>query len=462
MLKEEIIANKGYVVFHMGEDDQTDEIAIKILKQDCPDFLLPFKTISIDGNMEFRYELVDGVRMSYQPNKMSRREFVQQMVSMLLPFENCGDWMLDYHYFCLNPQYIFINGKEQAVHYIYLPVRSQVISDKTIKDFFIRFVLGVDVQNDKGLILQTLRLFQDEHSNLSTILDFFQNEIGRETPIIHPANEPPTLSRREITQEDKKESDKNHLTDRAVPSVKSDGRTDKNIISSNQFGKSNLENDLMKKVYGEAADESKANKKGKRKEVNSAAKEKKKGILQGFIKKREKKADGKEVNIKSEIGQPQDDSDKNSSGIFVQNPEPLVDTTEENSGAVLLDNTEMAGDEYEEENLSVIRLKLENRRGYTVPENIELDLKKGYITVGRYDKSGYPCADFNFDRSLTFISRNHFRIERQMDGYKIIDLDSKNGTLLNGVNLVKNMPYELNSGDVIAISKKVQLTYRVL
>ena len=124
MLKEEIIANKGYAVFCVKEDDQTDDIAVRVLKQDCPDFLLPFKTMSIDGNMEFRYELSDGVRMSYQLPRMSRKELTRQMVSLLLPFKNCGDWLLDYHCLLLDPQYIFLNAKDQTVRYVYLPVRS--------------------------------------------------------------------------------------------------------------------------------------------------------------------------------------------------------------------------------------------------------------------------------------------------------------------------------------------------
>ena len=82
--------------------------------------------------------------------------------------------------------------------------------------------------------------------------------------------------------------------------------------------------------------------------------------------------------------------------------------------------------------------------------------------MGRYDKSCYPCADFYFDHSLSFISRYHFRIERREVGYKIIDLDSKNGTLLNGNELISNIPYDLNSGDAISISAKIRLTYRVL
>ena len=126
------------------------------------------------------------------------------------------------------------------------------------------------------------------------------------------------------------------------------------------------------------------------------------------------------------------------------------------------DYTEVAGLGYEESSGAILQLRLENARGYAAPEVIELDMGKGFATVGRFDKAGYPCADFNFDHSLTFISRNHFRIEQREDGYRIIDLDSKNGTLLNGSELAKNIPYLLNHGDLISISSQIRLTYRVL
>ena len=92
---------------------------------------------------------------------------------------------------------------------------------------------------------------------------------------------------------------------------------------------------------------------------------------------------------------------------------------------------------------------------------IELDLSRGSATVGRVDKSGHNQSDYNFDASLSFISRRHFRVEKEGDEWFIIDLGSANGTFLNGEALAPNMPYPLHPGDRVMLSKKNRLVYRV-
>ena len=475
MLKEEVIANKGYVVFRMEEGDQADDIAIEVLKQDCPDFLLSFNTINIDGETEFRYELTDGIRMSYQQPKISKREFVQQMITMLLPLKSCSDWMLNYHCFCLEPQYIFINAKEQAIRFIYLPLCNKEQSDKEIKDFFINYALSVELQDDKEFILEILRKLRDEHSHLFAVLDFLQSEaeMGRtsggtvrtkEKISYHNLNKELGVQKETVKENVDIHKDINYKNDiwrSETASEKSLGQNSGDISSSNQFGKSNLEEDLMKNLYGKNKSEEKEKKKRKRREDSSGSGSKK-GLFGGIIKKKEKNTDFKVRKAEESSVNPAI-IDRLSAESMAPVPGNLMQPFNiVNDDMALSDCTELFGAEYEEQDETVIRLRLENGMGYAAPENIELDMKKGFITVGRYDKSGHPCADFNFDHSLTFVSRNHFRIERRAEGFKIIDLDSKNGTLLNGKELVKNIPYDLNSGDSISISSRVRLTYRVL
>ena len=91
---------------------------------------------------------------------------------------------------------------------------------------------------------------------------------------------------------------------------------------------------------------------------------------------------------------------------------------------------------------------------------IELDLGKGYATIGRFDKLGAMQSDFNFDATFSFISRVHVRIELVGDEWRMVDL-SKNGTFLNGSALAPNIPYTFSSGDVITFTKKHSISYVV-
>ncbi len=53
------------------------------------------------------------------------------------------------------------------------------------------------------------------------------------------------------------------------------------------------------------------------------------------------------------------------------------------------------------------------------------------------------------------ISRRHAIIRRTADGFVLIDLGSKNGTILNGVRLDPDVPHPLSSGDQITLGDLV-------
>ena len=112
----------------------------------------------------------------------------------------------------------------------------------------------------------------------------------------------------------------------------------------------------------------------------------------------------------------------------------------------------------------LLRLCLESCSGCECPKVIELDLEHGFITVGRLNKRGEEQADFNFDASLSFVSRRHFRVEKGQgtEQWNIIDLESTNGTYVNGTRLHPNISYGLNHNDTIMISgNRRHLIYRI-
>ena len=107
------------------------------------------------------------------------------------------------------------------------------------------------------------------------------------------------------------------------------------------------------------------------------------------------------------------------------------------------------------------RLRLVDGAGYDCPKLVEIDLHQGFATVGRRDKNNQAQSDYSFDASLSFISRRHFRVEREGDHWVIIDLGSGNGTFINGKALIPNIRHPLFSGDTVMISAKRRLTYQV-
>jgi hypothetical protein len=78
-------------------------------------------------------------------------------------------------------------------------------------------------------------------------------------------------------------------------------------------------------------------------------------------------------------------------------------------------------------------------------------IKKGSFIMGRAD----DCDVVIPDRQ---ISRYHARIERDVGGYLLRDLGSKNGTYVNG-ELLRGQPYRLQDGDEIELATVIQLGF---
>ena len=109
-----------------------------------------------------------------------------------------------------------------------------------------------------------------------------------------------------------------------------------------------------------------------------------------------------------------------------------------------------------------LRLRLKDCEGCNCPKMIELNLEKGFTTVGRVGKDGQRKAEFCFDMSVSFVSRLQFRVETEEDHWRVIDLGSANGTYVNNQKLIVNMPAPLRVNDEIMIyCNQRSLVYRV-
>jgi DNA-binding winged helix-turn-helix (wHTH) protein len=73
------------------------------------------------------------------------------------------------------------------------------------------------------------------------------------------------------------------------------------------------------------------------------------------------------------------------------------------------------------------------------------------LVVGRATHSSEP--DIGFSSAL--ISRNHCRVELADNAWVLTDLDSRNGTAVNGHLLTPSVPYPLKPGDEITLASGV-------
>lgn len=81
------------------------------------------------------------------------------------------------------------------------------------------------------------------------------------------------------------------------------------------------------------------------------------------------------------------------------------------------------------------------------PSHVELEVTKDAFTIGKKRELVDGVVAFN-----PMISRSHCRIDHHGGAYTISDLQSANGTYVNGSRLQPNQPYPLQNGDMVRLA----------
>lgn len=501
MLNDVVIAGKTYAKLNISETEKMDEIAIKVIRQDTPEFLLPIKMMSIDGETEIRFEISEGTRLNYLPETMTKRELITLLDNMLSPFKTCSDWFLDYHYFHLDKNYIMVGRDYSEVKYVYIPVDKFANSEETVLNFFRDFILNINLKDDQTYVMNLYRHIKDNNATLLSMYDYITRdkagnapEVSASTPVNSapvdntPVNPIPVNNVPATPAPINPAPVNNAPAPQAMPPVSGPYGSPAPNMAGQEFGKEDVKGNLINNLFGEEEAPKKKEKPAKKEKVKNTQKENSKGLFGGFGGNKAAN-NAPAPNMAPPVGGPYGagpyanpvNATPNAAGPYAN---PVNNTPAPNMAPVggpyatpvsptptpvsapspyvpASDATFIMSEDENVSDGSKMTLELEDDRGYHFPKFVEIDLAKGYATIGRYDKAGNAQADYNFDASLSFISRRHFRIERNGEQYRIIDLGSANGTMVNNEILVANMPYNVQSGDRIILSKNNRITYRV-
>ena len=98
-------AEANYLTISLDEPVRFDSIALSMLQEDRPDFLLPVQIKTLNDRQSLRYKLINAVSLQYSLEKsMTRAAYIKLALDLLTPFVKCRDWFLDYHYICIDPR----------------------------------------------------------------------------------------------------------------------------------------------------------------------------------------------------------------------------------------------------------------------------------------------------------------------------------------------------------------------
>lgn len=440
-----------------------DEIAMKTINNDCPDFLIPFQLLEVNGSTQLRYKLINTIALEYIDTTYTKKDFIKLFMNLLNPLIKGNEWFLDYHCFCIDPQYVYIDRISNLVMYIYVPEASYKNTDQEIFNFIKNTFNKMTITDDPGFQVTLFQFFIKEGVTLIDLYKMLQNEqTTKGMPQVAPAPSPvpapvqpvmnnvqpqpinaqpkpvvaPILSK-PTPQVVKKEAPAPvHGTPVAPLPV-----ADKNNAQSND--------DIISSLFG---NNSSSKNKPKKEEKSS------KLPFDLFGKKKEKEKESFVSSGTSNVSQsqPQGYSNQVAFNNNFQSQSQSFGQSDIYSPDSDVTMTFTEGSRRGGPHLELISSSIAG-----APSRIDLDFTKEFISIGRAS-SDEVQPDIIFPRDFTFIGRKHARISKDNNGkFFIIDLGSKNHTFLDNTMLVPNQMYELVSGKEIVFTESTPVKYRV-
>lgn len=483
MLQNSLEAN--YLNIRLDPGDRLDEIAVKVIQKDCPDFLIPFRMVSVNEETGLKYKLINTVALEYAEMTLPKALFVQLYLNLLEPFVKGKDWFLDYHNFCVDPRYVYVDKHTYQAFYIYVPVCSFRSEDQQILDFFKNVFMSVMISDDKDFQVRLFRFFGGGSITLTGLYQLmleekeinassqpmthrqaaFQQPLNREEAFRQPVPPQTVIPQAAKPAEDKKESADSKKKDKKQAAEKNAAFSETGM----GYGADNSEDEVVQALFGNGS--KKKNKKEKspvehkKAEKDSGGKkqeEKSRGGLGGLFGGKKKQADpvqGTDSGHPAEAGGQSAYAGGQQQTASMGYAQGAMDYASMYGGSGFgSDETEVFSDDAAAVGTPWLELIDFSQPGAL--QRIDLNFSKPYITIGRMS-SDEKQPDVVFPGEFKRIGRQHARIERRGTDLFLIDLGSVNHTMVNGQVMVPNQPYQLQDGMEIAFTVSKPVRYRV-
>ncbi|MDE6926104.1 MAG: FHA domain-containing protein [Acetatifactor sp.] len=489
----------NYLNIRLDFGERPDEIAVKVIRKDCPEFLIPFRIVSVNEETVLKYKLINTVALEYAEMTLPKALFVQLYLNLLEPFVKGRDWFLDYHNFCVDTRYVYVDKHTYQVFYLYVPVPSYRSEDREILEFFKNVFMRIMISDDKDFQVRLFRFFGDGHITLAGLYRLMLEEKGAaassQATFLQPASQQPVNQqpayRQPVSQqpayqqsvsqqpafqqpasrqtpfsqsvmpveEKKKDSDDGRKKDKKQMSYKaSEPEQERNL----GYGADNSEDEVVQALFG--------NKKGKKEKPSAESKRAEKepgrktkeekghgglGSLFGGRKKQTVPPSQTPEHGVAAGGQPAYAGVRQTASTDYAPGAADYASVYGGNGS---DETEVFSDE-----AAAVQTPWMELIDFSQPgalQRIDLNFTKPYITIGRMS-SDEKRPDVAFPGEFKRIGRQHARIERRGDAFFVIDLGSANHTMVNGQVMVPNQPYQLQDGMELAFTVSKPVRYRV-
>ena len=162
-------------------EHEVDRKALYTIVEDRPDFILPFRYKSIDGQVELVYQIGALSKLQYLSGCYLPKEYAELWFGLLSPFLDCGDWFMKPNSFVLNEQNIYCDDNKKTVKYVYIPSIRECSDHEAIREMAAEFTYRFSVADPK-LENKVLRMIMKDF-NINEFLQMLKPYLSETAPL---------------------------------------------------------------------------------------------------------------------------------------------------------------------------------------------------------------------------------------------------------------------------------------
>ena len=102
-------------------ESELDHKAMNTIQADLPEFILPFRHKSVDGQAEFTYHTGSHSKLQYLSGERMLKDYAGLWSSIISPLLDCGDWFMNPYSFVLSAEYLYYDKNRNTLCYVYIP-----------------------------------------------------------------------------------------------------------------------------------------------------------------------------------------------------------------------------------------------------------------------------------------------------------------------------------------------------
>jgi len=385
----------AYLVAKIPESE-LDRHALYTIQTDCPDFIIPFHYKSSDGFIELVYKIGTHCKLQYFSGDMTPEEYVHLWQSIISPLLECGDWFMNPCSFLMSADYLYYDKNKKSISYIYIPSVFGCSGHDTFYEMAVELSKLMTV-TDAVLENKVLKAIIKDFNPLE-FLQMLKEHVTQSASYSERTLSPETIDKNDI-------SEISMVAEKVEP-----------------YKQAPVENDSLGELIIDIQENGRQ--KPKKKERDS-------GGYKLFSKRSQKKKTLPEILLENDFSVSNEPASASASQYISSSDNDMKIKGVTESVSAILDGP-----------------GLRCVGNAALPPSIQVRLSEMEVfTIGRFDAEvGKKQSSFEFDKKTKAISRRHAVIERNLGGYKIIDLSSSAGTFVNDKKIPPNTPYNLEEG----------------